>query len=307
MATQAFSLAASADGLMLAALVARPDGGKPKAVVQLVHGMCEHKERYEPLMNFLASNGYACVIHDHRGHGASVKRPEDLGYMYQGGWRNLVDDIRMVNDWIHQQFPGLPLILFGHSMGSMAVRSYIKRHDDTVDALVVCGCPVDNPAKGAGKALAWCFGKFRGWHYRPGLLQKMSFGAYNKPFEQEGWPSAWVCSNADTLKAYHADPLCQYVFTANGFYNLLGLMQDCYSVKGWVLRNPGLPVHFISGELDPCRGTDKQFRQAVDLMKRIGYRTVTDKLYPGMRHEIHNETGREEVWRDILRFIDSHR
>lgn len=323
--TEHFSVAASADGLTLAATLVLPEGAaaggsgegrsvsegqagpaaaKPKAIVQFVHGMCEHKERYEPTMNYLAEHGYACVIHDHRGHGASVKSAEDLGYMYKGGWRTLVEDIAVVNDWIHRRFPDAKIILFGHSMGSMAVRSYLKRHDDTVNALVVCGTPADNPAKGPGKALAWTLGHLRGWRYRSKLLQKLSFGAYNKPFEKEGWPAAWVCSDPKTLKDYHADPLCQYVFTANGFYNLLGLMQDCYSIKHWALRNPQLPVHFISGAEDPCRGSDSQFEQSAERMKQAGYTHVTSRLYPGMRHELLNETRRAEVWDDILRYFD---
>ena len=302
--TEHFSLAASADGLTLAAMLVMP-AAKPKAVVQFVHGMCEHKERYEDTMNYLAEHGYACVIHDLRGHGASVKSAEDLGYMYGGGWQALVEDIRLVNDWIHQHFPDRKIFLFGHSMGSMVVRSFAKRYDDRIDALVVCGSPSDNPAKSAGKILAGFFGKTKGWHYRPKLLQQMSFGAYNKPFEKEGWAAAWVCSDPKTLMAYHADPLCQYVFTANGFYNLLGLMQDCYSLKRWTLRNPLLPVHFISGAEDPCRGNDSQFRKAVEALRKAGYTHVTSKLYPGMRHEVLNETRRAEVWDDILRYFDT--
>ncbi len=306
MSIQSFSLDASADGVILAGLMSLPEG-EPKAIVQMVHGMCEHKERYVPLMEYLSENGYLCVIHDLRGHGASIKDPEDLGYLYDGGWNALVEDIRGVNEWIRPRYPECKLMLFGHSMGSMAVRSFAKRYDDLIDALVVCGCPVDNPAKGAGKAIAAFFGKTRGWHYRPELLQKMSFGAYNKPFAGEGWPAAWVCSDPDTLKAYHADPLCQYVFTANGFYNLMGLMQDCYARKGWAVKRPDLPILFISGELDPCRGSDKQFRQAVQLLSHVGYRNVKVKVYPGMRHEIHNETDRAQVWRDLLQFIEQNR
>ena len=304
MAIRSFNLAASADDLLLAGWVATPEDGQPKAVVQLVHGMCEHKERYERTIAFLAQNGYACVIHDNRGHGASVKSPEDLGYLYDGGWEALVEDIRVVNDWIHQQFPGLPVILLGHSMGSLAVRSFAKRYDDRIDALIVCGSPSDNPAKGLGKALARYFGRHKGWHYRPNLLQQISFGSFNKPFAGEGWAAAWVCSDPDVLKAYHADPLCQYVFTANGFYGLMGLMQDCYGTKGWALHRPDLPVWFISGAQDPCRGNDRQFYQAVEKMKKAGYRRVSSKLYPGMRHEILNETRRQEVWNDVLTFLE---
>lgn len=306
MAFNAFSLDASADGLKLACLQSVPDAalGAPRGVIQLVHGMCEHKERYIPLMEFLSGKGLICVIHDNRGHGASVKTPDDLGFMYDGGWLAMVEDVRVVNDWIRTQYPDLKVILYGHSMGSMIVRSFIKRYDDHVAALLVSGCPVDNPAKAAGKALANFFGRTKGWHYRPELLQKMSFGAYNKPFAGEG-PNAWVCSNPEILKSYSEDPLCQYIFTANGFYNLLGLMQDCYSRKGWVVKNPSLHIHFMSGEEDPCRGSDSQFRKAVRLLPEVGYHNVTAQVYPAMRHEIHNEIGSQRVWDDLLHFIDN--
>ena len=306
---QSFTLDASSDDLKLSCLMSLPDNdasdGQPRAVIQLVHGMCEHKERYIPLMEFFSSKGLVCVIHDHRGHGESVKSPDDLGYMYEGGWLALVEDIRVVNDWIHASFPSLKVVLFGHSMGSMAVRSFLKRYDDRISALIVCGCPVDNPAKGVGKAIAWSFGRRKGWHYRPRLLQKMSFGAYNKPFAGEGWPAAWVCSDQEILKAYHEDPLCQYVFTANGFYNLMGLMKDCYSRKGWAVKNPGIHIHFMSGEQDPCRGSDSKFRKAVRLLPEVGYHNVTAQVYPLMRHEIHNETCHERVWDDMLNLIDN--
>ena len=306
MALNAFSLDASADGLKLACLQSVPDAGSsaPRGVIQLVHGMCEHKERYIALMEFLSENGLICVIHDNRGHGASVKSPDDLGYMYDGGWQAMVEDVRVVNDWIRAQYPDLKIILYGHSMGSMIVRSFLKRYDDRISALLVSGCPVDNPAKGAGKAMASFFGRTKGWHYRPNLLQQMSFGAYSKPFASEG-PMAWVCSNPEILKSYREDPLCQYVFTANGFYNLLGLMQDCYSRKGWAVQNPSLHIHFMSGEEDPCRGSDKQFRKAVRLLPEVGYHNVTAQVYPRMRHEIHNETGYQRVWNDLLHFIDN--
>ena len=299
MIENAFTLKSPADGLDLSCMAISPENGIT-GIVQFVHGMCEHKERYFPFMEFLASNGYACVIHDHRGHGASVRTSEDLGFMYDGGWEAMVGDVKALTDWALEQWPGLRLALFGHSMGSMVVRSYAKRFDDAIDTLFVCGSPSDNPAKGAGKFLAKAFGTVCGWHCRPALLQKMSFGAYNKPFADEGYSSAWVCSDPQVLETYHNDPLCQYVFTANGFYNLLGLMQDCYDPYGWKLSRPDLPVHFISGALDPCRGTDEALRSAADLMKSIGYRTVTLKTYPGMRHEILNETGKQTVWSDIL-------
>ena len=297
-----FTIKASSDELAIACAVAEPQG-PAKGVVQLVHGMCEHKERYFQFMEFLASNGYVAVISDLRGHGASVKCSEDLGFLYKGGWSAMVDDNILLTDWARQNHPDLKIHLFGHSMGSMVVRSMVKRNDAAYDTLFVCGCPSDNPAKGAGKALAGMFGVIRGWHYRPALLQKMSFGEYNKPFKDEGFISAWVCSDREILEQYHSDPLCQYVFTANGFYNLMGLMQDCYSKKGWQMKKPDLPIHFISGAEDPCRVSDKAIGKAVDAMRAVGYADVDLKLYEGMRHEILNETDKAQVWNDVIEIL----
>ena len=296
------------DGLKLSVAVIEPET-PATGVIQFVHGMCEHKERYFAVMEWFAAKGYVCVIHDHRGHGASVLSMKDLGYMYEGGWKAMVEDIKAVGDWARNRYPGLPFTLFGHSMGSLAVRSYVKRYDDTVDALFVCGCPSDNPAKGIGKALALITGKTMGWHYRPQLLHKLSFGEYNKPFKDEkdasGKPyrSAWLCTDTKVLDEYDNNPLCQFVFTANGFYNLLGMMQDCYSPKGWKMANPSLPVHFISGADDPCRISDGSFNKAVGLMRNVGYCNVSSKLYPGMRHEILGEKDKLSVWNDILELL----
>ena len=296
---KSLKLKASADDLSLAVLVSEPEGS-PEGVFQIVHGMCEHKERYVPFMEYLSAHGYVCVIHDHRGHGESVKTPDDLGFMYKGGWRAMVEDVRVVSDWAKSQYPSLKHILLGHSMGSMVVRSFTKRYDGMIDTLFVCGCPSDNPAKSAGKFLADCFALFAGGHSRPKILQKLSFGSFNAPFAQEGYPVAWVCSDKQTLEEYHSDPLCMFQFTANGFSNLTALMKDCYSRKGWKLINPELPVHFISGAEDPCLISEKAIGKAVDLINQVGYKNTDLKLYEGMRHEILNETGKRQVWDDIL-------
>ena len=124
-----FTLQSAYDGLPMTVAFLVPGGqnsepaAAPRAIVQLVHGMCEHKERYYPLMQYLVSKGFICVIHDHRGHGGSVRSADDLGYFYEGGYRAAVEDTHQVTQWAKENFPGLPLFLFGHSMGSMVVRS----------------------------------------------------------------------------------------------------------------------------------------------------------------------------------------
>ncbi len=287
------------DSLALSLLVTEPSDA-PKAVFQFVHGMAEHKERYLPFMEFLSSKGYACVIHDHRGHGESVKSSEDLGYFYKGGWEALVADILAVNEWIHSRYPDIPVVLFGHSMGSMAVRSYAKRYDSTISALWVCGCPSFNPGAKAGKLLACLVGGLKGEKHRSSLIQKIGFGGYAKAFKGETSPSCWVCSDPEVVKRYDEDPLCGYVFTANGFNALFSLMVDCYSLKGWTMGHPSLPVRFISGKEDPCAISDKAFESAVENMRKAGYTDVKSRRYEGMRHEILNERRKEQVWNDIL-------
>ena len=144
-----FSLASHHDSLSLSVLSVVPE--KPKAVVQLAHGMCEHKERYLPFMRFLAEHGYAAFLNDHRGHGESILDKADLGYFYDGGARALIDDMHLVTAHIKSRYPSLPIALFGHSMGSLAVRCYTKRYDKDIRALLVCGSPSANAFVGVMK------------------------------------------------------------------------------------------------------------------------------------------------------------
>lgn len=279
-----------------------PAQGTPKAIFQIVHGMAEHKERYYPFMEFLSEHGYACVIHDHRGHGESVKSEQDLGFMYDGGADAMVEDVLLVQSWAKGQFPNLPVYLFGHSMGSMVVRAFTRKYDDRIDKLIVCGCPSNNPGKGVGIGLASIIGVLCGSKHRSRLLNQLAFGGYGKLFE-EGNPLAWLSANKANVADYHRDPLCGFIFTANGFKNLFKIMKQCYAAKGWKMSKPSLPIMFISGGDDPCRISNKDFMSAVNFMKDRGYKDVTYQLYPGLRHEILLE-GEKQVWDDVLEFIE---
>ena len=185
-------------------------------------------------------------------------------------------------------------------MGSMVARSYTKRYDNELAGLIVCGSPSYNATNGIGKSIAKCDAKKHGDHYRSTQMQKLAFGTYNKSFGKVSSPNAWICSDTAVVAAYDASPLCNYIFTSNGFYNLFALMDDAYNRKDWHVVNPQLPIWFISGEDDPCFISPKKFNHAVDNMRKVGYVNVTSKLYPHMRHEIVNELGKEHVWNDIL-------
>ena len=267
-----------ADGLELSVLEIAPEG-KLRGIVQLVHGMSENKERYQPFMEYLAAEGFLTVIHDHRGHGASVRQKQDLGYMYGGGAEALLDDISLINETLRKKYPELPLILFGHSMGSLAVRSFVKEHDDCVDALIVCGSPSRNPALPLGRFLAKSAKLLFGGRHVCHFIESISFGSYA------------------------ASELCGFTFTADAYLTLFELMRRTYDKKGWRVTKPELPILFVGGENDPCIGSRRKFGEAIHTMEEAGYRNVKGHLYPGMRHEILNETGRQQVFREIRRYL----
>lgn len=290
------------DSLPIHYMVVRPE--HPKAVVQIVHGMCEYKERYTDFMLFLAEHGYAVAIHDHRGHGESVKSPDDYGFFYSGGYRAVIDDVKTVNEWIRREFAGLPIFLFGHSMGSLAVRSYLKRCPETVDGLVVCGSPSYNSYAPVAKRLVRSMAVIHGRKHRSRRIQELCFRSYADKFGEGHSRNVWLSSDADVVRKYDEDNKCNFIFTLNGFSNLFSLMIDAYSSEGWKVTNPGMPIYFVSGAHDPCAISRDDFENAADMMRKIGYRNVTSHLYDNMRHEILNEKGRQTVYEDLLHLFD---
>ena len=298
------SLPSARDGLPLAVLTVLPEGDI-KALVQLAHGMAEHKARYLPFMEFLAAHGYASIINDHRGHGGSVRSREDLGYFYRDGASALVDDLHQLTLHFRALHPDRRLFLFGHSMGSLAVRVYRQKYDADIDGLVVCGSPGRNPAAGAGLVLNRLMTLFRGERYISPLFMQMTTGAFSKAHPSPNSKNAWLSTNRDNVEKYDADPLCGFPFTLNGYRALLELMRDAY--RPVPAGKPELPVHFISGAEDPCAPDAKGFEDAVNRMREAGYRSVTAKLYPGMRHELLNHAERQLVYDDLLALFEGWR
>ena len=302
MLKEKFTLLSKYDELPLSILLIAPKEGA-KGIVQLVHGMAERKERYEELMSFLAQNGYVCVCHDHRGHGESLKSKEDRGFMGDYDGKAIVEDAVLVGQYMKEQYPELPLILFGHSMGSLIVRCYAQTHDELLSKLIVCGSPSKNPLAGVAVGLEKCIRLFCGARHRSKLLAFLSTGKGDKQFPGEG-NHAWLSRNRENVEEYLADEDCGFRFTCNGYENLFKLLKKTYQKKGYEVKNPNLPIYFIAGEKDPVIVNEKAWRSAVDFMKEVGYVCVESKLYADMRHEIHNELGREEVYQDILCFIE---
>lgn len=291
------------DGLELDLLMLIPEE-TPKGILQIHHGMAEYKERYLPFMEYFARAGYVTAIHDCRGHGKSVRVKKDLGYMYGGGSDALVEDTAAITRMLKKDWHGLPLILLGHSMGSMVVRCFTKKYDDLLDLLIVCGSPSKNPGAKAGMLLAEIQGRISGLHYPSRFLEALSLGGYSAKFAREGSRFAWCCSDEQVVREYEASELCGFTFTVDADQALFRLMDETYQEKGWKLSNPDLPVLFIGGYEDPCIGGARKFAKAVQTMRRVGYMDTKGKLYPGMRHEILNEREKEKVYHDIEKYIE---
>lgn len=291
------------DGLELEMSIIKPEG-EVKGIVQISHGMAEHKERYYPFMEYLASNGYLTIIHDHRGHGASIKSKEDLGYFYEDKAEYVVEDVHQITRYIKEKYPDKKLILFGHSMGSMVVRKYSKKYDKDIDKLIVCGSPSKNTQVGLALMVVKVLKAFKGEYHRSKLIPKLAFGSYHKAIQNPISENAWVCANEETVREYDKDELNGFIFTLNGFQNLFTLMRDIYTKQGWKLNNKELPILFIAGEEDPVIISPKDWQKAQEFLKEVGYKNVSGKLYPGMRHEILNEKDRKKVFEDVLKWIE---
>ncbi len=296
------TLKSRVDGLPLSLLEVIPDG-EIRGVIQLVHGKCEYKERYQPFMEYMASKGFACLIHDHRGHGHSVRSKKDLGYMYGGGASAVIEDIRLVNACLRQRFPGLPVIMLGHSMGSLAVRAYMKKYDRSVKMVILSGSPSRNSLLSVGIAIARVQKFLLGDRHKCRFLTALSFGSYAARFRGEKSPHCWICSDPQVVSAADASSLFGFPFTADAYLTLFELMRETYSLSGWKCARPRLPILFISGAEDPCTGGARKLKDAIDHMRMVGYCRVRGKIYPGMRHEVLNEKGKERVWQDLYLYI----
>lgn len=296
------TIVSKADGLTLDILITRPESDI-RGVVQICHGMSENKERYLPFMEYLAQNGYAGLIHDHRGHGKSIRKEDDLGYMYGQRGTTIAEDAYIVTQYAKECFPGVKLVLMGHSMGSLIVRTYLKRNDQEPDAVILSGAPSKRIGVGLGKVIAGVLKGIRGDQYRSKVLEAMSTGGNDRRFAKEHLRYGWICSDKAVIQEYEESPLCGFVFTVDGYLTLFDLMQQTYSRKGWNCSNAKIPILFMGGADDPCIGSVRKFKQTIDHMRSAGYQNIRGKLYPGMRHEILNESNKEQVYADICKYL----
>ncbi len=297
-----FKIPSPYDNLPLRGLIYQPTE-KPKAIVQIVHGMEEHKNRYENLLEFLAKNGYVAACHDHRGHGESILSEEDLGWFGDNDGKAVVEDTVAVTKYLQNAHPDLPVFLCGHSMGSLVVRCCMQEYSKLYAKLIVCGSPSKNPLAGVAIGLEKTIRLFCGKRHRSKLLAYLSTGAGAKRFQGEG-KLAWLSANQDNVVAYEGDEKCGFGFTCNGYENLFKLLKRTYQKDKYKVVNRELAIFFIAGADDPVIVNEKKWRESMAFFQALGYQNVKGKLYAGMRHEIFNELDRDSVYKDMLLFLE---
>ncbi len=293
-------IVSNSDNLELEICIMEPTG-KAKGIIQFSHGMAEHKERYYNFMEYLTKCGYICVIHDHRGHGASINKmlgdfnTEDINY--------IVNDLYQVTCYVKNLYKNLDVILFSHSMGTLVSRCYLQKYDSSIKKIILCGPPTYNNMSNLAIILANITKPF--YKNRPNrLLNKLTFSSYNKGINIE---NGWICNNKDAVEEYNNDELCGYIFTTNGFINLYKLMKNSFNKKNFKVLNKDLKILLIAGELDPVIQSKEKFYQLKVFLEDLGYKNIECKLYSNMRHELLNEKDKKVVYKDVLDFIEKNK
>ena len=294
----------AACGIRLHASVWEP-AGMPKAIIQIIHGIAEHTARYDHFARYLTAQGYLVVAEDHMGHGRSICEAVPQGY-FAGGWDAAVEDCHRLMQNMTSQYPGVPYILFGHSMGSFLARSVLIRYPDSgIHAAIICGSAwMPGAVLQGGKLISGVLNHGEGAKKPSDLLQKVMFSGYDKRIENPRTSSDWLSRDEAIVDAYIADPLCGFAPTpalANAMMTGLLYIQNTAKLNR---MNKDLPVHFIAGAEDPVGGYGEGVRKAAQMFIRSGMKHVSVKLYPGCRHEIHNELNKDEVYRDISEWIE---
>ena len=279
-----------------------------KAVVQIAHGMAEHAARYGRFANFLTENGYAVYANDHRGHGKTAGSQDAIGYVEEGDfWEKAVSDMRSLHEVAKTEFHDRPYFIFGHSMGSFLSRHYISIYGNELSGAILSGTGGDPGILGEiGVLIAKVESLFKGRKKQSPLLDTLSFGQFNKAFGPNRTEHDWLSKNEEEVDKYVADPTCGTVFTTGFFIDLLNGINIINSKTIFQNTPKDLSIYLFAGALDPVGDKGKGVTEVFKKFQKEGIKDVQCKLYENGRHEMLNETNREEVFKDILIWLEKY-
>lgn len=275
--------------------------GEPRAVVQLVHGICEYIQRYRPFAEFLVNRGFVVTGNDHLGHGKTVNSSDEFGYFTN--WFDLVRDTHILRLAIGDCFPNLPYFLLGHSMGSFVARTYLIDYPGTLNGCILSGTGQEAAATVAlGK---WLTG-LGDPHVGNKLFYDLSIGAYNDKFKPNRTSADWISRDRDAVDAYLNDPLCSFQTTAGMNHAMMCGLQYIANRSNLARMDPDTPIYFMSGDQDPVGDMGAGVRKVARMFLDTTVKDLTVRLYPGGRHEMLNEINRADVFEDVLGWIENH-
>lgn len=282
-----------------------PDVEKPVCIFQIVHGMAEHIERYDEFAGFLAEKGILVVGEDHLGHGRSVPEGGTYGYFCEEDAAGvLVRDVHRLKKIMQEQYPGILYLIMGHSMGSFITRNYLFNYGSGIDGAVIVGTGMQSKfTLMAARTVTAVQKMFCGSRHIGKFIDRASFGKFNDRFQPARTTVDWLSRNEENVDRYLADPMCGFVFTLNGFAALFKLIHNCYDTGKLEKMPKQLPILLIAGAEDPVGNYGKSVEKVYHSYLEHGMRNVQMKLYEKDRHELLNETDREQVYGDIYRWI----
>lgn len=276
----------------------------PKALIMVSHGMAEHGGRYVRLAEALCGAGYGVFALDQRGHGRTADEGTLGLFAEQDGWNKVVGDLASLNQHIGQQLPGVPIILVGHSMGSYIAQAYLLHHSASLHGAVLSGSNFQPVALYRAARLITRAERLRqGLRGRSALIECLSFGSFNQAFKPNRTAFDWLSRDQDEVDRYLHDPLCGFRCTNQLWFDLLGGLQQISKASNLAQIDPGLPILVIGGECDPV-SEGKRLKSLAHALREAGCQNLQLNIYPQARHEVFNETNRDEVTADVLTWLD---
>ena len=282
-----------------------PQDGVVRGVVQLAHGMIDYTARYTRLAEFLTANGFVLAGNHHLGHGNSAATRDDLGHFADdGGYNYVIEDVHSMNSHLHTVYPTAPIILLGHSMGSFISRLYVEKYPSSVAGVIIHGTGGPNPLVCLGKALAGIIRRMYGPRHRSELINSMAFGSYNSKFPKEEGHNAWLTRDVERVKDRDTDIFTSFKFTVSSYIDLFSFLGDSNSAA-WFKNYPkSLPTLIMSGDMDPVGNYGEGPRYIYKQLLINGASDVKLKTYEGARHELFNEFNADDVFADMLEWLE---
>lgn len=278
---------------------------KPIAIVQIVHGMAEHIERYEDFAKFLAKAGIFVIGHDHLGHGKSVSNKEELGFFHEEkGGKFIIQDMHKVRNYAKKRYSDIPHYILGHSMGSFCLRSYICIYGKDLQGAIIMGTGyIPMHLVNSGRLFLTSIEKIYGGFYKSDLVESKMFNNYNKGIENLRTNKDWLTRDESEIDKFINDPLCDFHFTIRAYDDFLSILGYIAKRENYNKIPKNLRVLITSGDKDPVGNWGKSLEKVTKLFMDFGITDVTLNVYENARHEILNEINKLDVYGDILKWI----